>query len=341
MLFRLVPTLCGLVTNAIALAMATAALAQTGPLKNPRPDTDTIVSVTSENDLYAAHNRDRHYTNGIRLSWMSGEDSEWATWVGSRMPLPQSADHYRIGFAIGHNLYTPQDKSATGRILDDRPYAAWLYTAARLEAESEDHLDTVELDLGVVGPWARGKQVQNDWHSLIGARSAAGWSNQIRNEPGINIEYDHFWRVPLGSRTASARFELLPNATASLGNIFTYAGAGGILRFGQGLEADFGPPRIQPGLPGSESFHRVETLGWYVFLGAEGRSVARNITLDGNTFRDSPSVHKKPFVGDFQVGAALLFWRARLAYTHVLRTKEFDGQHNPDYLGAITLSVAF
>jgi lipid A 3-O-deacylase len=304
-------------------------------------DKDRVITLTSENDLYAARNRDRHYTNGIRLGWMSGQDTEWASWVGSWMPLPVAADHYRIGFALGHNLYTPQNKSADGPILDDRPYAAWFYGAARLEAESSDHLDTVELDLGVVGPWALGKQVQNDWHSLIGARSASGWSNQIKNEPGINVEYDHFWRIPLGSRTADARFELIPNATASVGNVFTYAGTGAVLRFGQELQADFGPPRIQPGLPGSASFHRVDSVGWYLFIGAQGRLVARNITLDGNTFEDSASVHKKPLVGDFQAGAALLFWRARLAYTHVLRTKEFDGQKNPDYLGSLSLSVAF
>src|SRR3954470_17995929 len=89
-------------------------------------DKDRVVTVMSENDLYAAHNRDRHYTNGIRLGWMSGQDTDWASWLGQRMPLPQAAEHYRIGFALGHNLYTPQDKSATGPLLDDRPYGAWL-----------------------------------------------------------------------------------------------------------------------------------------------------------------------------------------------------------------------
>jgi hypothetical protein len=341
MIFRLAPILAA--TLAVIASFTTASSVRgedTAP--SPRPaDSHNVISLTSENDLYAAHNRDRHYTNGIRLGWMSAQDTEWARGVGEWLPLPVSADHYRIGFALGHNLYTPEDKSTATPILTDRPYGAWLYTAFKLEAESTNQLDNAELDLGVVGPWAKGRQIQNDWHSLIGARSANGWSNQIKNEPGINLEYDRLWRIPLNSSNDSVQFEIIPNATASVGNIFTYAGGGGVVRFGQELQADFGPPRIQPGLPGSESFHPVESFGWYFFVGAEGRAVARNIFLDGNTFTDSQHVSKKPFVADLQGGVAILYQQVRLTYTHVLRTKEFEGQVGPDYLGALTLSAAF
>jgi hypothetical protein len=308
----------------------------------PRPaDSHNVFSLTSENDLYADHNKDRHYTNGIQFGWMSGQDTEWASAVGHWLPLLGSADHYRIGFALDHNLYTPEDKNSTAPIPTDRPYAAWLYSAFKLEAESANQLDNVELDLGVVGPWAKGRQVQNDWHSMIGARPAEGWSNQIKDEVGVNLEYDRLWRIALTEPTSDLQFDVVPNATASVGNIFTYAGGGGIIRFGQELQADFGPPRIQPALPGSASFHPVDSFGWYLFAGAEGRAVARNIFLDGNTFTSSQHVEKKPFVGDFQAGATLLFKQMRLSYTQVLRTKEFDGQQHPDYLGAITLSAAF
>jgi lipid A 3-O-deacylase len=308
----------------------------------PRPtDTHSVISLTSENDLYATHNQDRHYTNGIRLGWMSGQDTDWARGIGDWLPLPASADHYRIGFALGHNLYTPQNKSTSAPILDDRPYGAWLYAAFKLEAESANQLDNAELDLGVVGPWAKGRQVQNDWHSLIGASAAQGWSNQIKNEPGVNFEYDRLWRIPLSSPEDGVQFDIIPNATASVGNIFTYAGAGGIVRFGQELQADFGPPRIQPGLPGSDSFHPLDSFGWYFFAGVEGRAVARNIFLDGNTFTDSQHVSKKPFVGDLQAGVTLIYQQVRLSYTNVLRSAEFDGQRGADYLGSITLSTAF
>jgi hypothetical protein len=80
-------------------------------------------------------------------------------------------------------------------------------------------------------------------------------------------------------------------------------------------------------------------FGWYLFTGAEGRAVARNIFLDGNTFRDSRSVEKKLFVGDLQFGIAFTWSNVRLSYTHVLRTREFKIQDERDDFGALSLSI--
>ena len=48
---------------------------------------------------------------------------------------------------------------------------------------------------------------------------------------------------------------------------------------------------------------------------------------------------KKRFVGDVQFGVVLTLPRARLAYTHILRSKEFDTQESEDQFGAISLSL--
>ena len=52
-----------------------------------------------------------------------------------------------------------------------------------------------------------------------------------------------------------------------------------------------------------------------------------DIFLDGNTWRDgSPSVDKRPLVGDLSAGV-VVHWRGiRLAYSQVFRTEEFYGQ---------------
>jgi hypothetical protein len=62
-------------------------------------------------------------------------------------------------------------------------------------------------------------------------------------------------------------------------------------------------------------------------------------SISGNTFTDSPSVDKRSFVGDVQFGFAFTYGDARLAFTHVYRTKEFFGQPDADEFGAISLSV--
>jgi len=76
--------------------------------------------------------------------------------------------------------------------------------------------------------------------------------------------------------------------------------------------------------------------------------VVRNIFLDGNTWKASPSVHKRPLVGDLNVGLVSRFpWKVRslrgmqLAYTQSFRTKEFYGQLRVDVFGSISVSLLF
>jgi len=137
------------------------------------------------------------------------------------------------------------------------------------------------------------------------------------------------------------KFDAVPHFGGSLGNVYTYAAGGLTLRLGSRLEDDFGPPRIRPSLPGSSYFLPHREFTWYFFTGFEGRAVVRNIFLDGNTFSDSHSVDKKPFVGDLQAGLSAQWDRFRLTYNQIFRTKEFDGQEKSDIFGALSLSYHF
>jgi hypothetical protein len=110
------------------------------------------------------------------------------------------------------------------------------------------------------------------------------------------------------------------------------------------LRADYGPARIRPALSGTDYFdndHLDGNLGYYLFAGTQERVVGRNIFLDGNTFRDSPSVDKKVFVTDLQAGFSL-FWSQswRLDFSAVRRSREFDGQLAPDVIGTAAISMS-
>jgi len=301
------------------------------------------ITVISDNDLYGPHNKDRHYTNGMRFGWMSADDDvpDWARSFQDVLPLLASDARRRIGWTLAQTMFTPEDKQTETPILDDRPYAAWLYAGLKLQTETDRRLDTIEFDLGVVGPWALGEEVQSRWHSLIGAKPAHGWSNQIKNEPGLDIMAERSWRYALTESSDVLGVDVVPNLTASLGNVFTYGGGGATIRFGRALDTDFGPARIDPATPGSDSYRPPDGLGWYLFAGFEGRAVGRNIFLDGNTVARSQSVQKRPLVGDLQAGLALTLAHARLTFTELVRSKEFYGQHHPDYVGAIALSIGF
>ena len=295
-----------------------------------------------ENDLF--FDLDRDYTNGIMLAWMSEPDyaPTWALRGAQLLPFFPNEGKVRSSYAVGQNMYTPNDISNPNPPLDERPYAGWLYGAVGIVVETgEKQLDQLQLQIGVIGPAALAEQSQTFVHKVIGSPKPQGWDTQLKNEPGIVLTYQRSWRALVSTEINGFSVDVTPHVGGALGNVYTYANAGATLRFGWNLPNDYGPPRIQPGLPGSGFFEQTDTVGLYFFAGLDTRAVARNIFLDGNTFRDSRSVDKEPFVADAQIGIALTIRDARLAFTHVFRSHEYKGQTGDDEFGAISLSVPF
>ena len=295
-----------------------------------------------ENDRVAA--TDRHYTHGTRLGWVSprGEPPAWSARLFDGI-FHHVQGQRRLGFSLGQSIFTPDDTESIAVVADDRPYAGWLYGGMELIVEDADDFRRVALDLGIVGPSAKAEQTQNEFHELIGVSRSNGWDNQLNDEPGFALFAERKWRDASRFPFAGVNGDVTWNLGGSLGNVLTYAAAGVALRVGNQLDSDFGTPRIRPSLSGSAFFDPVpfRKFGWYLFAGVELRAVGRNIFLDGNTISDSHDVSKKPVVGDFQAGLALFYGRARLTYTGVFRTKEFDGQPEADRFGAISLSFTF
>ena len=308
---------------------------------------DGVVSLISENDLFGG--TDRNYTNGIQLGVVSGPcEKLWGTEFLTRRLLPSSFDDrdWRAGLAFGQMIFTPQDITAFDPDPADRPYAGWLYSSFTLMSHTDDAsgriaaLDTAKLDIGWVGPGAQGEWIQSNWHEAINAKEMPnGWDHQINDEPGINLSLATTRRPGLLFDVAGIQADADVRAGATLGNVETNATVGGSVRLGFNLGDDYGPPRIRPALGGATFFDNEGPWSFYVFAGTEGRAVGRDIFLDGNTFRSSPSVAKEPFVLDAQGGAALRLGNAQVSFTYVHRSESFQAQVGPDRFGAVTLSV--
>jgi len=302
-----------------------------------------ILTLQFENDYFG--NADQHFTHGTRAAVLmpAALAPDWVKDTMSRLPWVDASTSKDVVFSLGQSIFTPDDITRRDLIPDERPYAGWLYAGVGLTWVGAKAFDSLDLDIGVVGPHSFAEDVQKTWHTWFGFPRPEGWNNQLRDEPGVVLTYEHKWRKFHDFQTFGLDGDVTPHIGASLGNVLTQAAAGLTVRIGSDLKNnfDYGPPRIRPSLPGSDYFENRTGWSWYVFAGVEGRGVLRNIFLDGNSFRDSHSVDKKPFVGDVQAGIAVIVGPARLAYTHILRTKEFDGQHNADQFGALSLSVKF
>ena len=66
--------------------------------------------------------------------------------------------------------------------------------------------------------------------------------------------------------------------------------------------------------------------------------VLHDVTLDGNSFRDSHSVDKKYLVGDVGYGLAIMHGRWKFALARYHRSREFEGQREAPVFGSFTIS---
>jgi hypothetical protein len=346
------------------LAVATSANAQRPPIDTtPSPDElRNIFTFQIENDVFNRIGKsDRDYTNGVRFGWLSPALPDLPDGLVRLTTIPTffgedpvSSVTRRFGISVGQNLYTPQDTDTSAPIHNDRPYAGWLYSSFALQSTYKRvdpktmkdvpvRLDTLQFDLGLVGPAAGGEFVQNNFHKLIGVATANGWANQLHNEPTIGLTFERRWRTNHGVvfEDPKLEYDVVPRMGIALGNAATYASTGATLRIGKELQADFGPSRARPALPGSESFIG-EGFGWYFFIGAGGEAVARNIFLDGNSDGTSiVHVTHRPFVGEAQAGIAILFKGVRISYTQVLRSPEFFERDRWDQFGSINVTFRY
>jgi len=329
--------------SCLALA-ATPGIARAG-------DADRITVLEENDSLYSSS--DKHYTQGLRLSDLGPQLDARSGWNGAFnlaagiAPIFTGSDpapSRRTSLFLGQSIFTPSNLTISPPNPTDRPYGGWLYAGASLLQENhQSMLENLELDVGVIGPGAFGKQVQNNFHQFIGVPQARGWSDEIQTEPGLMLSYQRLWRLPVVGNSAIG-LDVVPQLGATVGNVFTYGSAGATVRFGKNLQADYGQARIRPALSGTDYFdanHLDGQLGYYVFAGAEGRAVGRNVFLDGNSFRQSPSVDKEPLVGDLQAGFSL-FWSNnwRVDASTVRRSREYVGQSAPDVIGTATVTFS-
>lgn len=326
------------------------------PTHDPRQH--STLTVTFENDLFG--DSDEQYTNGLQLAWLSSDvakylDAElppalaWTKRFAAHLPFADlpNAQH-NLGLSIGQKMFTPRDTRSRALVRDDRPYAGWLYGGLALVSKTLSQLSTVELQAGVIGPVSLAADAQKFVHELRGFDVPRGWHNQLKNEPAIAVSYERRDRLLRSSNAAGFGYDFIAHGGGAVGNVFTYLNAGAELRAGWNLPADFGTSLIGPGgntsAPTATDDPRLgnpSPFGLHGFIAASGRCVLRDIFLDGNTFADSHRVDKNALVGDLLVGASITFWRAKLSYAQVLRSKEFEAQRRAHKFGSLSLSVTF
>ena len=308
----------------------------------PAADPASIVTLQVENDAVSTYRgtSDQYYTSGVRLGYVAPTTAtpDFLTEFGRTV---WGDGTQRISVQLAQSIFTPRNTQARPPDPRDRPYAGYLHADAALIHDTTDTRSVLQVSLGVVGPSALGEQVQNGFHGLIGDTPNRGWKSQLRDEPAVEVLLEQTYRLPV-TRFSGVEVDALPALTAGIGTVRDYVQVGGTVRFGQGLDSDFGAPRIRPGLSGSDAYTPTRPFAWYVFAGLDGQAIGRDIFLDGSTFRNSPHTTKRAFLGEAQAGLAVMAFGVRLTYTQVFQTPSFDRQRSGLFnFGSLALSARF
>ena len=305
------------------------------------PKREWAVSVRWENDTFGGN--DRFYTDGISLavshtgpSWMDA----FANW------LPWGEGRRTVGYDVSQGMFTPSDTELNPPDPDDRPYAGILAFGLTLHIEKENSYHGLKFVTGVVGPWSLAEETQNTVHDVVGSGKSQGWDYQLENEPIFNLAYEYRHRFLLTGDRKRWSLQAYPLAGGWLGNMLIQGQAGGLLSFGYNTPDSFGPTLVRgmghmPPPRRDDQQRSRSDWSFTVYAGSVANLVLRDITLDGNTFEDSPSVDKEWFVPMAGVGVGVGNRRFQASFAYIFWGKEFEGQDEYSKFGSLTLSYFF
>ena len=308
-----------------------------------------------ENDTIAGD--DDQYTNGLKLTWSRFGLSELPgdAWLHKWLypvvrPLGfdrMDGSEKALTFSVGQNIYTPDDIRQTDLVKADRPYAGITYIELGFHKRVDNHMHTLGLCGGIVGPDSYAEEMQSAFHEVINSSDPQGWDNQLENEPVLNLIYDYKKKLFATGLQSGLGNDIIFNTGGVIGNAMTFYNIGLLYRWGWNIPADCGNFPIQPASCFNAEVEEKMCLnpqgryGVHLFFSANGRAVLRDIFLDGNTFRDSHSVDKKPFVGTFMGGIGFVGGPIKTVLAYVYQTKSFDGQKDPQVFGSLSFSYRY
>lgn len=302
---------------------------------------------------------DKEYTNGTRIELTLGAALDREAMfppLTPFLPLFKDRDEIYGTLFIGQDLYSPQDISVEELQVDDRPYAGWLYGGIRLGTLTEwdrnklflpsikraADYTSVEVSLGVVGPWALGYETQSFVHDLIHVQDPMGWDYQVPNEVVVDAGYFRSLSLRIiGNEDRPFSFDIDPFYNLRAGTVHVHGGAGVAAVLGLNHKLGATPRRNSYSAPLSRT---RSDQPWEValFASAEGRGVAWNTFLDGPVFADdSHSVDKNSFIWHSEFGVMLRYRFLVASYIHVLRSEEFAGQDGNHIYGSGRIGLEF
>lgn len=177
------------------------------------------ISLLSDNDLYTSVYRDRYYTNGLFFTYRNVTDAK-------NKSIAKRIHEYQIG----HMMYTPIKATLPFANLHDRPFAAYFYGSYGFtNFYKSQNLFQINVEIGAIGPNAKGQELQDFMHSIYNYPKAEGWKHQIHNAFALNLNMSYLHNF---KKISSSAFDVSSYSSFKIGTIFTNLTTGIYSRIG-------------------------------------------------------------------------------------------------------------
>ncbi|GAC1300291.1 MAG: lipid A deacylase LpxR family protein [Mucilaginibacter sp.] len=289
----------------------------------------TELGAQTDNDSYLLKGSDKYYTDGTFIYYRHALKikSSDSTLLANKV----------LGFETGQKIFNPQSGFVPGPQYVDRPFAAYLYIGGTLNLlyKNESNLK-LGAQLGVVGPAALGEQVQSFIHRTFGFYRVGGWQYQIKNDVEINLSAEY---NKLVARTSG--LDVSFSGYANLGNGFTGAGAGPLVRIGL-FNQLFHSVSTQSTAIRNESIAPLHPQEIFFYYKPQFNYVVYDATIQGGLFdkRDPNSLEivqtKEPFIFSQQFGIAFTTKRFVVDAAAIYHTKDVKEMVRKHQWGSIT-----
>lgn len=270
----------------------------------------------SDNDLYTSLYRDGYYTNGLFLTYRTVSNSDTKN-------LAKKIYSYQVG----HMMYTSAKATIESANLHDRPFAGYFFGEFGISRfYNSNSIIITNLQIGVLGPNAKGQELQNFMHSIYNYPEAKGWKHQIHNAFALNLNSKFIKYLP---KLSSSSIDISSYNSLKIGTIFTDISTGLYTRIGfkklQELSNSvaFNSNLNTIGQNFSESFVFVKPMLNYIFYDA---------TIQGSFLNEtSPVTYKvNPITFSLELGYLYSHKRISFGYTFIFHTKKLKSVKVPN-----------
>lgn len=236
---------------------------------------DRIFYFVFDND--ATFKTDYYYTQGIGVVHYNPAFRKSP--LVKLLPTSGQAGYEKFyGLAFHYDAFTPTNIRDPNLRQGDRPYASYMYVSqlAGSTAPNRQQRFTGSLDLGLIGPATGAGQFQRKAHEYLHHGLPQGWKYQVKTD--LILNYNGQYQQAL---LQTKPLELIGEAGASLGTLYTNASLGALVRFGW-MNAYFADLGISNRPSREKSALRKFQL--FAYGRSRGILVGYNATMQGGIF---------------------------------------------------------